>query len=190
MIGYILFLVGNLLLTFIGNGIYAYYSHVFTIWYAFYSVIINFIIIFALDALIAFIIHKLPEKYFNPNLKIYQVSKKEKKIIIKLGIRKWKDKVPDMGQLCDFKKGKVESKEIVYLYKFLVEMCYAETIHVGMILIGFLDLIIWPRLSISIPLVLINFCLNFPPILIQRYNRPRMNDMYNHQLKVKNANLG
>lgn len=185
MIGYICFLVIGLFLTFIIYGLHGYNSGEFGFFYAFIVVIINFLIIFILDIIISFIIHKLPRKYFNPNLNIYSISKKEKKFYVLLGIKKWKDLIPDMGSLCDFKKEKVESKDPKYLFKFLEETCYAESIHIGMILIGFCDILFFINNNIfivTIPLVFINFFLNFPPILIQRYNRPRLLNLYKYQL--------
>ena len=134
----------------------------------------NFSIIFILDAIIASIIHHLPRRMFDPFKKIYTISEKEKKILVFFGIRKWKDKIPEMGQLCDFKKDKLAKTEKEYLFTFLEETCYAEVIHIFMALIGFLDILIWPHkdiLNFTLPLALVNFFINLPPIFIQRYNR-------------------
>lgn len=189
MLGYILFLVFSVLLTFAINGVYGSVTNEFTIWYALLGAVGNTVIIFCLDVVISFIIHKLPPKWFNPNLKIFKVFKKEKRILEKIGVRKWKDLVPDMGCLCDFKKGKVESDDLNYLYKFLEESCYAEAIHIGMILCGFISIIIWPIDEVwnfTFPLAMVNLCLNLPPVLIQRYNRPRLLNLYNFKKRNEN----
>lgn len=181
MITYIIILVLSIVITFGVNSIIAVNTNEFTVLYAFIASISNFTIIFALDAVIATILHALPRKLFDPFKKIYTVNDKEKNILIKIGIKKWKDKVPETGQFCNFKKDKLKGTEVDYLFTFLEETCYAEVIHIAMALIGFLDIIIWPIKYIwnfTLPLALVNFFINIPSILIQRYNRPRLMKTY------------
>ena len=160
-----------------------------TFLYAFASVLFGALFIFLLDALIAWVIHCLPPEWFNHKNKIYTVSKKERKIYEKLGIKNWKDKVPEMGQLCNFKKDKLENLNEDYIKKFLTETCYAEIIHYGMLLIGLFVLFIFPSnvfFSISLPLFFINAILQIPPIFIQRYNRPKLEMALMHAERLKN----
>ena len=63
---------------------------------------------FALDGLFAYIIHQLPDKWFKPNKKIYKVGKKERKFYDSLKIKKWKDKVWELGGLGGFRKNKID----------------------------------------------------------------------------------
>lgn len=149
-------------------------------------------IILALDAFIAWLIHTFPEKWFNHNKKIFRVNKRERKFYEKIGIRKWKDKVPEMGQLCDFKKDKIASTDKKYIEKFLAETGYAEIIHIAMILIGFLIIPIFPLkylLTFSVPLIFLNTFLNLPPVLIQRYTRPKLVALYERELRQKQKSV-
>ncbi len=171
------------------------------IWYDWVASISIFAIIFGLDALIAWILHAMDSKYFDYNKKMFIVSKKEQKFLDILRVKDWKDHIPEMGQLCDFKKNHIYSYEPEYLNKFLVETVYAEVIHVGMALIGFLVIFIWPLiiciftksydfsdiLRFTLPMSLINVFLNLPPILIQRYNRPRLMVLYKYSIRHKKA---
>ena len=62
---------------------------------------------FGLDAVIAWLTRCLPEKAVDPFRKIYRVAKWEKKLYKKLGIVKWKDKIPEAGGLlANFQKKK------------------------------------------------------------------------------------
>ena len=155
---------------------------------------INAIVIFVLDIIVATVIHALPRKLFDPYKKIFHVYKWENKFLTKgLKILKWKDKIPELGKLTtNFSKRNIEKTDSNYLYYFLVETCYAESIHIWMALIGAvvftynpLDLL----LRIMLPLMIINFVLNIPPVLIQRLNRPKLLRIYELELK-KNSLKG
>lgn len=160
-----------------------------TIAYAVIASIINTIAVIVADGLIAYIIHKLPQKWFNPYSKFFKIYAWENTVLRKFKIRQWKDKVPEMGKLmCNFGKNKVASQEGNYLYKFCVETCYAEVVHYGMAFFGFILLLLFPTnflWTITLPVILVNFVLQFPPIWIQRFNRPKLIYAYERSLKVK-----
>lgn len=183
VVGYLLILFGGLFITWVINSFFL------SPLIAMAFVLGGAAVIFALDAFIAWVLHLLPEKYFDYKKKIFQVRSREKKFYEKIGIRAWKDKIPEMGQLCDFHKDKIASTEQKYIHKFLVETCYAEVIHVAMILIGLLIIPIiyfinpgyfW---NFSFPLVIINTFLNLPPVLIQRYTRPKLLKLQERELR-------
>lgn len=127
---------------------------------------------------VAIIIRLLPKSWFDYNKKIYHVSEKEKNFLVKLGVRKWKDKVPDLGATVKFKKNElVDSKNIEYLKKFIQETCYGEMLHIFCIMSALLSLLFFPRnifLTMALPIAIIYSMINVPSILIQRYNRPRL----------------
>ena len=156
---------------------------------------LNPIVIFALDALIATVIHHtfIPQSYFSAEKKRFSVSEKEMKFYRKIRINSWKDLIPETGKLTTgLSKGKIESTGKDYLKTFITETCYAEVIHIWMSLAGFIPLIasyFFQRnffLSIALPHALINFLLNIPPILIQRNNRPKLLHMYMRETKKRN----
>ena len=60
------------------------------------------------DALVATVCRLLPERVANHESKVYTVSAKEKSFYEKLKIRKWKDKVPEIGHFTGFRKNKIE----------------------------------------------------------------------------------
>lgn len=162
----------------------------FSILYAILSTIIDFVIMIGIELLVAGIIHALPEKWFSPYNKISRVYTWERPLYEKSGIRKWKNFIPDTGQLCNFKKDELKSTDDDYLYKFLVETCYADVIHFWMAIMGFAILFMninkpLALLTIDLPMAVISLLLNIPPIIIQRYNRPKLLKVYERNLKKK-----
>lgn len=124
----------------------------------------------------------LPEKVFSPYRRIFKVYKKENKLYTKLKIKKWKDKVPELGKLGGFAKNHInEPNNPQYIFKFLTETCIAETLHFYSILLGSLVFVFLPSrylFTISIPVFLLNGFLHLLPVLIQRYVRPKFLKVY------------
>ncbi|MBQ1943155.1 MAG: hypothetical protein II368_05895 [Clostridia bacterium] len=145
---------------------------------------------FALDAVIACLTRALPKKLFAVERKRYAVSDKEKKCYDKLKIKAWKDKIPETGALLKiFDKTKVTSPEDpAYLALFLRETAYAEIMHIYSAPLGFILLLFAPgalKWTIALPVILVNFFLQIPPVLVQRYNRHRLQKLYALQLRKK-----
>jgi hypothetical protein len=140
---------------------------------AFTALAILFVV--AIDGVVAGTARLLPEKFAHHEKKIYQVSAKEKKFYEKLKIRKWKDRVPEIGHLTGFRKNKIaDPKSVEYLDRFLMEACYGQIGHFFSCIFGcaifafsFLTPLWW---VICIPVTLINALMNLPSLIILRYN--------------------
>ena len=148
-------------------------------WYVVLTVLLTFIALFAINAVVAlFVRYVMPKKYFNANLKIHKVHKWEIRFFKKIQINKWKDLVPEAGRvLVGFDKTKVANKEDeTYINKFLSETIYAETMHFWSIIFAGFVFFISPQLLLTVvlPQFVINFVINLLPVMIQRYNRPRL----------------
>ena len=149
---------------------------------------------FGLDALIAWLTRLLPEKAVDPFRKIYRVAKWEKKVYKKLGIVKWKDKIPEAGGLlASFQKKKVlDFHDNEYIMTFMRESVYAEVMHVISAIAGLAVpalcavRLLWPDVipqvhwcvRIALPVALVNFVLQVLPVLVQRYVRPQLMSVY------------
>ena len=149
---------------------------------------------FGLDALIAWLTRLLPEKAVDPFRKIYRVAKWEKKVYKKLGIVKWKDKIPEAGGLlASFQKKKVlDFHDNEYIMTFMRESVYAEVMHVISAIAGLAVpalcavRLLWPDVipqvhwcvRIALPVALVNFLLQVLPVLVQRYVRPQLMSVY------------
>lgn len=121
---------------------------------------------------------RLPRRWFDPARRPFApVSwEKEGRVYERLGIRFWKDRLPDMSRLDPRMQRKqlraVRSRE--ELTRLLRETCVAETVHWVLILLSPPLLWLWPGMGGIIVLILDVLLGNLPYILIQRYNRPRL----------------
>lgn len=147
-------------------------------WITVLYLFVGFAIVLLPSLFVAIVIRLLPKKWFNPDNKIYNVSEKERNFLLKIGIKKWKDKIPEMGQTVNFKKDRlVDANNVEYIQKFLVETCYAESLHLCCAISAFVAMLFMPAgnfWNISFPIAIIYAIYNIPSILIQRYNRPRL----------------
>lgn len=101
----------------------------------------------------------------------------EGKLYEKIGIRSWQNKAPDISKLIP---GIMPRKEIPKrpnadaLKSMINETCVAELTHVLLCLAGFAVLRLWPGVGGLFFFALYLLLGNVPFILIQRYNRPRL----------------
>lgn len=152
---------------------------------------IDILVVFIIDAIIAFVIRHLPEKWFDYKYKVFKIFKWERKFYEAIKIKKWKDKIPELGQLTNFKKNKVrEPKNSEYLLRYLMECVYGETIHFLSIILGFLILLINPKdcLYFGLPIAIANGIISYLSFAILRYNRPKLTILYNRSVKLNERN--
>lgn len=147
-------------------------------WYIISMVTITTIFQFAIDGLFAFIVNKLPNKWFGMNKKCFNVSNKTQRFYEKLGIRKWKDRVWELGGLSGFSKSKLnQPTNPEYIEQFIIESNKGIVTHRLGYVLGFLGIFIFPlkyALGIGIPVALVNLVLNILPTMILRYNVPKL----------------
>ena len=172
------------------TSIFAVPVYGFEVWYAILASVVSTIAAIAIDAVVATVVRLFPAKNFDPSKKMFRSQKWEKNFYLKLGIKAWKDKIPETGKLLvKFSKTEVAKKDDpAYLYKFLIEMGYAEIMHWLSIPLGFLVIFIFPleyALLFGVPVGIINMLLQIPPCLVQRYNRPKVLKLYERSLRQK-----
>lgn len=152
------------------------------------------VIIIAVDILVATVCRLLPKKVANSDAKFYQVSKSEKKFYEKLKIRKWKDKIPEIGHFTGFRKNKIaDPQSLEYVQRFLLEACYGELGHLFIIPFGFLILALFfissTWIALAIPVACVNAVLNVLPVLVLRYNRYKLEILRKNLLRKKNNEI-
>lgn len=156
------------------------------LWLNIVGVISSTVAVIAVDGIAASVCHALQKKHFHPDGKYFIVSVAERRRLEKLGIKRLKKLVPDLGGIVKFPKGKIlepGSKEYVYLY--LKESCSGEAGHIAGMILGFLIMLIFPRFwfCIGLPVAIVNLVLSFLPVLVLRYNRHSLNNIYNRLVK-------
>jgi len=133
---------------------------------------------FALDALIALIIHALPNSRFSADDPRFAVSEREKALYKRLRVRAWKDKVWELGGLGGFSKSSFASpSDPAYVERFIVESNKGVVTHRLSYPIGFLAMLTLPNIcafTIALPVALVNLFLNVLPTLVLRYNTPKL----------------
>lgn len=133
----------------------------------------------AVVAVMGFLIGRiLPKSWINPEKGLFRTFAFEKNgaIYEKLGIRKWHKRMPDMSRMLPFM---MPVKELSGNYRerlpeMIRETCVAEAIHIAVSIAGLHCLRLWPGPGGVVVTCIYIFLLNFPFILIQRYNRPRL----------------
>ncbi len=149
--------------------------------------------IIGLDGLFAFLIRRLtPEKWYQPEHKIFEVSKKEQKFYRSIGVKIWGNKIPELGGFTGFHKDKLrETGDIEYLRRFLIEANYGVIIHIENALFGFLILFI-PFLSspsVWIPIFAVNFLLSLMPLAALRNSSHTILKLYKRSLNKQTTIL-
>ena len=132
------------------------------------------------DGVTAFLVRRMPERWFAPESARFRVSEKERRFYRKLTIKAWKDKVPELGCFTGFHKNKLENAhDSEYLARFLLESNYGVVIHLVNAIAGFLIVLI-PEvgLSIGLPVAFVNFVLSMMPVAILRYHTAPLRRLY------------
>lgn len=131
-----------------------------------------------IQAVIGFISAHLPNRILNPRRKAYQPRKWEKEgnfYQSVFHIKNWKPLVWDAGKVFqkDFKKDHVDATNPMSLERWIVETCRAEWCHwVTFVLI--VPLFSFNPPGMSFFWLIYDSVLNLAPIIVQRYNRPRL----------------
>ena len=137
------------------------------------SVAIGVVAIIAEDGLSALIIRRLtPKSWYRPERKLFEVSKHERNFYNSVGIKKWKDLVPELGLFTGFSKSEVRStSDTAYLERFIIESNYGVIIHAANALLGFVIMFIpiCSAPSIWIPIFIVNFILSMMPVFVLRH---------------------
>ncbi len=124
----------------------------------------------------------MPEKFFSIDKTYFSASKKEMRFYEKIGIKKWKDKVFELGAVTGFRKNKLYSpSDNKYVKRFILEAHYGIIVHVYCIVFGFLIMIanlFYPYFYVTLPIAIVNLVLNLLPIFILRYNLPKLHSLY------------
>lgn len=167
----ILIILGNLLCT----GVWD------TWMYACGQSVLATLCVIGVDGLTALLVRRLPESWFRPGLPFFEVSRFERKFYQHLGVKCWKDKVPELGVFTGFHKDHlIDPRDAAYLGRFLLESNYGVVIHWVNALFGFLILAIpgCGGMSYTLPVAFVNFVLSMMPAMILRYNTPGLLRLY------------
>lgn len=148
-------------------------------WYIVLAVVLNTISVIVVSGIVATLVRQvLPEKWFNASKMDIKVSKKEMRFYEKLGVKKWKDLVPELGFFTGFRKNKIANpKSIEYVDRYILEINYGIYVHFVSIFASFLIVFIYPLkycLMFGIPVAIVSVILHLMPLFTLRYNLPKL----------------
>lgn len=133
---------------------------------------------FALDGLIAILVHKMPDSLFRGDRPFYRVTEAEMAFYKRIHVRAWKDRVWELGGLGGFsKKHLAEPGSIPYVERFLLECHKGVLTHRLSYPIGFLPMLFIPGVcafTVALPVAVVNLFLNILPTVVLRYNTPKL----------------
>lgn len=133
--------------------------------------------VFCIGILSHFIGNALPRSWFCAEKAPWRSAgwERDGRIYDAIGIRKWKDKVPDSSKYArDMVPKSIAARPTCEsIGRLVAETCVAECVHAALMLASLPVLWIWPGAGGAVVYFL---CIlgNLPFILIQRFNRPRL----------------
>ena len=146
--------------------------------YAVVAVVFCVVLQIALDAVVALAICFMPDRLFPAESPRYHVSVWEKKLYLKLGVRAWKDHIPDLGGIGGFSKRKLRAPDDpAYIEKYIIECHKGVLTHRLCYPLGLLVMLTLPNLcalTIALPVAVINMLLHILPTMALRYNTPML----------------
>ena len=146
------------------------------------SVILNVVAVIAADGITAFVIRWLfPKKWFDIDRGGFAAGKKEARFLEKTGIKKWKDKIPELGMFTAFRKNRIsDPKNNEYVRRYILEANYGVAIHAASILVGFVIIFLAPEYKwcFGVPVAIVNAVYNGLSLAILRYNLPKLHRLY------------
>jgi len=153
-------------------------------WYIILMDICCTVAVIIIDALVAFIIrYVLPQRLFDVNKRGFCASRNEKVFLEKLGIKKWKDRIPELGGFTAFHKDKIYNpRSSEYLKRFIVESNTGIACHLAGGIVGFLIVFFYPFSTlvwVALPVATVNLILNILPMEVLRYNLYKLRALYN-----------
>lgn len=142
--------------------------------------------VIAVDGLFAFIIRRLPERWFAPQARAFDVGKWERNFYRRTKINVWKKHVPEWGCFTGFHKDKMQNpNDSEYIGRFLLESNYGVAGHIAGAFFGFLIMLLpfLRPLTMALPIAAVNFVLSLLPTMILRFNTPALRGLYRRNLE-------
>lgn len=144
--------------------------------------------VIVIDLIFALIVRRfLPSHWFAVDKKRFAATDGELRFYEQIGIKKWKDKVIELGALSGFRKNRIaEPNSAEYIKRYIVEANFGIVVHIACILFGFLVIFIYPLkfwYCFGFPVAIVNAALNLLPLFILRYNLPKLHRLYAFNVK-------
>ncbi len=154
--------------------------------------LVRCLLYFALIGASGFLLGRLlPKRLFRAERFPFRLFRweREGKIYNRVGVRRWKEKVPDMSAILPWvmpSKKLPANATAAQMERMIQETCVAEWIHGLLCILGFGCVFIW-RGVWGWVVSLLYLLGNLPDIIIQRYNRPKLMRIYEREKAKERA---
>lgn len=182
---YIITILGATVLVALGNFMANRIYTLADFWEMLLVTSLGVVAVIAIDGVLAFIVRRMPEKWFAPEAKLFAVGKRERGFYRRSNINSWKKYVPELGCFTGFHKDRMrDPTSSAYIARFLLESNYGVLGHVAGAVFGFLIMLLpfLRPLSMGLPIAVVNFILSMLPTMILRFNTPALRRIYRGNL--------
>ena len=179
---YLIIIAVSIVLIYIPNAIFNP-AHIDLPW-VYYLIAIAIFVAgeFLIDALVAIVGRKLPEKWIDPKKGMILTRDWEMKFYLAIGVNKWKNLIPDLGRFTNFPKGNLmDPLNNEYIKRYILEASYGVWIHYAsvpasplILLLGFIQPESLATWTVGVPVVFVNMVLILLPAWTLKYNLPRL----------------
>ena len=160
--------------------------------YAIIAVVFCTALQFVLDAVVAFVVNRFPDKCFGIDNPLFSISEWERNLYKRLKVRLWATKVWELGSLGGFSKKSVkEPDNPEYIEKFIIECNKGVMTHRLSYPVGFLAMLTLPGIpafTIALPVAVVNLFLNILPTIVLRHNTPMLKSLLKRLKRKKERN--
>jgi len=164
------------------NGLFAFSAYSENVWNIVLCVAVSVVAAILIDSVFATVIRWiLPKRWFAADKKRFAAGKRECRFYEKIGIKKWKDKVIELGAFTGFRKNRIaDPANNLYIARYISEANYGIVVHIACVFCGYLVCFIFPAhwYSVGLPVGFVNMVLNALPLMILRYNLPKLHTLY------------
>lgn len=178
---YLLFILICMAIISVFNIIFVLPDYNQSAFYIIVAVTLYTVAVIIIDCIFAFIVRWcFPKKWFDVKNTRFVPSKKVCKIYEKIGVKKWKDKVLELGAVTGFRKNKILApSDNEFVGRYIIEANYGVVVHIACMIFGFI-IMFYPFFSftIALPVALVNLFLNYLPYVTLRYNLPKLHVLF------------
>jgi glycosyl-4,4'-diaponeurosporenoate acyltransferase len=129
------------------------------------------------SAVVGYWAHRRPVSAFSRDSSLYRLRSFERggALYQRLGIKRWKDRLPEAGALFTggFSKRSVRTRDRAVLERFVVETRRAEWTH-WTIMLATPVFLVWNWWWVELLMITYALAANLPCLVVQRYNRARL----------------
>ncbi len=125
----------------------------------------------------------VPKKWFHSDRFPFRCSERESRLYAALRVKDWQSKLPDMSRIFNriMPAKRINADTLADLPRMLQETCVAEATHSVLAVLGLGCLRLWKGIGGAVFAAVYILLGNVPFIIIQRYNRPRLQRLMEHR---------